>query len=211
MEAGNIHHKWKQSLRVRINIGRSCERHCSAVLNINTRLVSPQLQAKFDPSFQTVKKSPEMEAFWQIKAKFVAQRESTTTAKVTTQKKVSRPSKAARQQRLKLLFHRDLHQRNQMYKKCDTTKVLQRRSLQYGDKLIKQCPAESQYQSVNWLTGKRKTTTSGSPTWKASRKGAKAEWSNGWMTHQNVNYWYVLEKLNYLEKGYLNQHFLHHA
>lgn len=97
LQAGKIHHKWKQRSRVGIYIGRSPQhaRNVALVLNIETGLVSPQFHVKFDPSFHTVKQSPEMESLWQIKAGFVAQREPIPDKTKTTLKEVSRPSEGA--------------------------------------------------------------------------------------------------------------------
>lgn len=99
LQAGKIHHKWKQRSRVGIYIGRSPQhaRNVALVLNIETGLVSPQFHVKFDPSFHTVKQSPEMQSLWQIKAGFVAQREPIPEKIKTTltQNEVSRPSEGA--------------------------------------------------------------------------------------------------------------------
>ncbi len=79
LQKGGIHHKWQQRSRVGLYIGRSPHhaRSVALVLDLQTGLVSPQFHIKFDPSFHTVKQSPEIESKWQTKAGFVAQREST--------------------------------------------------------------------------------------------------------------------------------------
>jgi hypothetical protein len=70
-------------------------RNVALVLNIETGLVSPQFHVKFDPSFHTVKQSPEMTSSWQIKAGFVAQREPTPEPTKTNLNAISRPSEGA--------------------------------------------------------------------------------------------------------------------
>jgi hypothetical protein len=94
LQQGKIHHKWKQRSRVGIYIGRSPQhaRNVALVLNIETGLVSPQFHVKFDPSFHTVKQSPEMTSLWQIKAGFVAQREPIPEPK-TNLNAISQPTK----------------------------------------------------------------------------------------------------------------------
>jgi transposase InsO family protein len=94
LQQGKIHHKWKQRSRVGIYIGRSPQhaRNVALVLNIQTGLVSPQFHVKFDPSFHTVKQSPEMDSLWQIKAGFVAQREHLPEK---VKEVVTRPSEGA--------------------------------------------------------------------------------------------------------------------
>ena len=94
LQTTGIHHKWKQRSEVGIYIGRSPQhaRSVALVLNLTTGLVSPQFHVKFDSGFHTVKQNPGIESLWQIKAGFVAQRESTGKPKKTATKTAKRHS-----------------------------------------------------------------------------------------------------------------------
>jgi hypothetical protein len=97
LQAGKIHHNWKQRSRVGVHADRSPQhaRNAALVLNIETGPVSPQFHAKFDLSFHTVKQRPEMESLWQIKARFVAQRRPTPEPTKTNLKEIGRPAEGA--------------------------------------------------------------------------------------------------------------------
>jgi hypothetical protein len=79
-----IFHKWKQRSRVGIYLGRSPQhsRSVTLVLDRATALVSPQFHITFGPSFHTCKQDA-LDSTWQLKAGFIAQRESTPPPKTT--------------------------------------------------------------------------------------------------------------------------------
>lgn len=59
LQAGKKIEKWQVRTRVGIYLGHSPQHACTVtlVLNKDTGLVSPQFHVKFDPSFQTMRRS----------------------------------------------------------------------------------------------------------------------------------------------------------
>ena len=75
-------HKWRHRSKPGIYLGKSPQhgRSVSLVLSRETGLVSPQFHVAFDPTFDTVK-DVTAKSMWQIRAGFVAQRESDSTGR----------------------------------------------------------------------------------------------------------------------------------
>ena len=90
--AGGIYNKWKDRSRIGVYLGSSPmhAQSVALVLNLKTGRVSPQFHVKFDPSFQTVKKSygeDVDESLWQKEAGFVEE-ESLSVQKDFTKMRV---------------------------------------------------------------------------------------------------------------------------
>ena len=88
LQAGHIHHKWTQRTKVGIYLGQSRQHAQSValVLDRNNGLVSPQFHLSFDPIFHTIKQD-KLESMWQMKARFVTQREPSKPAKENSKRK----------------------------------------------------------------------------------------------------------------------------
>ena len=86
LQSNKPFHTWQQQSKVGVYIGKSPQhgRNVALVLDRETGLASPQFHVAFDPTFDTVK-DIKTKSRWQIKAGFVAQKQSEPPKQATDQ------------------------------------------------------------------------------------------------------------------------------